>query len=166
MATILQSSLLTDFLYPFMLIFFISFALLEKVKIFGSDKKQLNALVAMVIGLIFVGAVFPKLVVQNMILFLTVGLVIIFVGLMLWGFVAGKVEPGEKTLKFFSTLLGASLIASVLWATGSGSGAIEFVKSILAFLFDSSSSSAFWTNFVFVVLVVLSVVAVMKVKSK
>ena len=83
MATILQNSLLTDFLYPFLLIFFICFAVLEKAKVFGDDKKQLNAMVALVVGLIFVGAVFPKIIVANMVLFMTVGLVIIFVGLML-----------------------------------------------------------------------------------
>ncbi len=71
---------------------FIVFAVLEKTKVLGDDKKQLNALLAFVIGLIFVGAVFPKLIVANMILFLTVALVIVFVVLLLWGFV----YSGEK----------------------------------------------------------------------
>ena len=42
MTTILQSALLTDFLYPFLLVFFILFAVLEKTNIFGAGKKQLN----------------------------------------------------------------------------------------------------------------------------
>src|SRR3989344_1899534 len=87
--TILQHWIFTSFILPFLLVFFIVFAILEKTKIFGDGKKQLNALLAFVIGLIFVGAVFPKLVVGNLILFLTVALVIVFVTLLLWGFVTG-----------------------------------------------------------------------------
>ena len=86
--TILQHWILTNFAYPFLLIFFIAFGILEKSKLFGSDKKQLNALIAFVIGLIFITAVFPKLVVGNLILFLTVSIVVMFVALLLWGFVA------------------------------------------------------------------------------
>src|SRR3989338_8842384 len=87
--TILQHWIFSNFIFPFLLIFFIFFAILEKTKILGSDKKQLNALVAFVIGLIFVSAVFPKLVVGNLILFLTVSIVIVFVILLLWGFATG-----------------------------------------------------------------------------
>ena len=49
---ILQHETLTSFVYPFLLIFFIVFAILEKTKIFGEEKKQVNAFVAFVIGLI------------------------------------------------------------------------------------------------------------------
>jgi multisubunit Na+/H+ antiporter MnhB subunit len=57
MTTILQAPLLIDFIYPFLLIFFIVFAILEKSKLFGDEKKQLNALVALVIGLIFISII-------------------------------------------------------------------------------------------------------------
>ena len=73
MVNILQQPILTDFLYPFLFMFFIVFAVLEKTNLFGEGKKQLNALIALIIGLIFVSAVFPKIVVGNLILFLVVG---------------------------------------------------------------------------------------------
>ena len=76
--TIFQHELLTKFAYPFLLIFFIVFAILEKTKILGDDKKQLNAVLAFVIGLIFLSVVQPRLIVENMILFLTVAIVIVF----------------------------------------------------------------------------------------
>ncbi len=44
---------LYEVILPFMLIFTISFALLQKVKILG-DKKEFNIIVALVIGLLFV----------------------------------------------------------------------------------------------------------------
>ncbi len=42
---------LTDVMLPFLLVFTIVFAVLEKVKILGEDKKNLNVVVALVLGL-------------------------------------------------------------------------------------------------------------------
>lgn len=147
--TILQSEILTKFVYPFLLIFFIVFAVLEKTKVLGDNQKQLNALLAFVIGLIFVGAVFPKLVVANMILFLTVALVIVFVVLLLWGFVSSgekgfEISKGLKTFLFI--VLGIAVVVAVFWAVGVGGGFFDF-------LFSSSWSNAFWTNFLFIVVI-------------
>jgi len=147
--TILQSEILTKFVYPFLLIFFIVFAVLEKTKVLGDNQKQLNALVAFVIGLIFVGAVFPKLVVANMILFLTVALVIVFVVLLLWGFVSSgdkgiEISSGLKTFLFI--VLGIAVVVAVFWAIGVGGGFFNF-------LFSSSWSKVFWTNFLFIVVI-------------
>jgi hypothetical protein len=165
MATILQSSLLTDFLYPFLLVFFILFAVLEKTNIFGSNKKQLNAAVSLVVGLIFVGAVFPKMVAENMIMFMTVGLVIIFVGLILWGFITGETPtPGGKWKKFYAILLGIAVVTAVLWATGFGTGVLNGITGIFAFLFDSNWSGTFWTNVLFVGLIAIAIAVVLKSK--
>jgi len=68
MSNILQASLFTDFLYPFLLMFFIVYALLEKSKILGADQKQINAFVSLIISLIFVSVIFPVIVVNNLIL--------------------------------------------------------------------------------------------------
>ena len=51
--------------------FFVVFAVLERTKLFGAEKKQLNALTSFVVALIFVTAIFPKVIVENLILFLT-----------------------------------------------------------------------------------------------
>jgi hypothetical protein len=45
---------LTDVLLPFLLIFAVVFAILQKVKIFGSDKKNINVILSLVIGLLVV----------------------------------------------------------------------------------------------------------------
>ena len=156
--TILQSEILTKFVYPFLLMFFIVFAVLEKTKVLGDEKKQLNALVAFVIGLIFVGSVFPKLVVANMVLFLTVSLVIVFVVLLLWGFVSSGDKGFEisKELKtFLFIILGIAVVVAVFWAVGVGGG-------FFAFLFNSSWSNAFWTNFLFIVVIAAALALVIK----
>ena len=158
--TILQHWILTNFAYPFLLIFFIAFGILEKTKIFGEGRKQLNALIAFAIGLIFVTAVSPKLVVGNLILFLTVAIVVMFVALLLWGFVAGekglKFEDAPKGLKYLiGIVIVIAVVVALLWALG-----VE--GSLFDFLFRSSWSKEFVTNVVFIVVVIVAVVVVVK----
>lgn len=45
---------LTDVLLPFLLVFAVVFAILQKVKIFGSGKKNINVILSLVIGLLVV----------------------------------------------------------------------------------------------------------------
>jgi len=144
--TILQHWVFTQFILPFLLMFFIVFAILEKTKVLSSDNKQLNALVSFVIGLIFVGAVYPKLVVANLILFLTVAVVVLFIVLLLWGFLTGgEAKVSSKFVKGAGgALIVIAVILAVLWATGIG-------FSILTKPFTQVWSAAFWTNVLFVV---------------
>ncbi len=156
--TILQSEILTKFVYPFLLMFFIVFAVLEKSKIFGDDKRQINALVAFVIGLIFVGAVFPKIFVGNMILFLTIALIVVFVVLLLWGFISSgdkgiELSKGLKT--FLLVVTGIAVVVAVIWAAGIGGNTFDFI-------FGSNWSNAFWTNFLFIAVIAVALAVVIK----
>ena len=156
-ATILQADILTKFVYPFLLIFFIIFAVLEKTKVIGDNKSQLNALISFIIGLIFVSAAFPREVLGNLILFLTLAIVIMFVTLVLWGFAAGapelKLSKGLKT--FLMILVAIAVIIAVFWAMGIGS-------SFFNFLFSSGWSSPFWTNALFVIVIAAALAFVLK----
>ena len=165
--TILQNWVFTKFVLPFLLIFFVVFGILEKTKLFGADKKQLNALIAFVVGLIFVAAVFPKLVVANLILFLTIGLVVMFVGLLLWGFVAGeeglKFEKIPTGLKYFIGIaIVVALIFALIWAVGFSG---VFFTNAFDFLFRSSWSKDFWTNFAFIAVVIIAFVLALGKKA-
>ncbi len=166
MVTILQHPILTDFLYPFVLMFFIVFAILEKTNVLG-DKHQLNAFLSLVIGLIFVSAVFPRIMVTNLILFLVVGLVIIFVGLMLWGFVSGKGTIDNKGMKIFlAILIFIAIILAVIGISGFGGGIESFFTKIFNFLFNSGWSGSLWTNLIIIVLIVGAVLVAISVKAK
>ena len=162
----LESPVLTKFVYPFLLIFFILFAILEKTKIFGDDKKQLNALISFVIGFIFVSAVFPKEMVSNLMLFLAVAIVVVFVVLLLWGFVMGDgglkiYENAPKGLKIgIGVIIMVAVIIAVLWAAGVNTGA--FVDK----LFNSSWSDAFWTNVFFVAMVAIALAVILGTGAK
>ncbi len=157
--TFLQNWIVSKFVLPFLLIFFIVFAILEKTKLFGEGKKQLNALTAFVIGLIFVGAVSPKLVVENMILFLTVAIVIVFVILIIWGFIFGD-EKGFKTADWMKWILGIlsgiAVIVAVIFATGLNTQIADFL----------SKQSQVWTNVVFVVVIAVALALILLQKEK
>ena len=158
--TILQNWIFTKFAFPFLLIFFILFGILEKTKVFGEDKHRLNALISFVVGLIFVGAVFPKLVVENLILFLTVSIVVVFIGLLLWGFVSGEEAKVPGKLKpIAGILVFIALVIAVFWATG-----VE--GNFFDFLFRSSWSTEFWTNAAFIVVVIAAIVLVVSTAGK
>lgn len=159
--TILQHWVLTDFVYPFLLIFAIVFGVLEKTKLFGSDKKQLNAILAFVIGLIFVAFASPKLLVQNLILFLSVGIVIVFIVLLMWGFIVGE-EPkfGDNTVKIIAIIV--VLIAVIIFiflATG-------IWDTVIDTLFRQNWSSDVWTNIIFIVVIAAAMAIILKTGGK
>ena len=155
--TILQHWILTKFILPFLLVFFIVFAVLQKTKLLGDGKKQLDALVAFVIGLIFVGAVFPKLVVGNLILFMTVSIVIVFVVLILWGFATGSEAKIEsKGMKWLAgIIIFVAVVIAVLWATG-------FNTDFVNLLFRQNWSNTFWTSVSFIVVIAIALAVILK----
>ena len=158
--TILQHPIFANFALPFLLIFFIVFAILEKTKVLGDGKTQINALTAFVIGLIFVGAVFPKQVVSNLILFLTVAMVVVFIVLLLWGFISGgSLKENIVTEKWIKYTVGIviiiAVILAVLWATGIQGGVYDL-------LFKQNWSNLFWTNFAFIAVIAIALGIVLK----
>lgn len=166
--TILQHWVFTQFILPFLLTFFIVFGILEKSKIFGDDKQQLNAGIAFVVGLIFVSVLYPKLVIANLILFLTIGLVAMFVGLLLWGFLAGeeglKFGDAPTGLKWvIGIVITIAVVLALIWALGYSG--VDLGNQIFSFLFQQPWSEAFWVNTSFIVMIIV-VLAVILWKSK
>lgn len=152
---IVNYSIVSDFILPFLLSFFIIFAILERTKLFGEGKKQIDASIAFIIGLIFVTAVYPKLVVSNLILFLTVAIVSIFVILLIWGFIFG-----EKESKFSKGLIvGLGVVATIvfigaiIWATG--------LYQSFGSLFSGNTGSTIITNAIFLIVIGIALALVL-----
>lgn len=160
--TILQHWILTQFAYPFLFIFLISYALLVKSKLLG-ENQQVNAIVSLILGLVFVTALEKTAMFENLILFLTLALVIVMMVLMIWGFATGSsLEKEMFTGNFKWVLLGITVVAvfiAVLWAAG-------IQNSFFDLLFYQSWSESLWTNIAFVVVVIVALtVAIKGVKS-
>ncbi len=159
--TILQSDIAVRFVLPFLLIFFILYGILEKTKAFGEGNKQLNAFIAFVVGLIFVGAASPKLVVSNLILFFTVAIVVLFIALLLWGFVSGEEAklPDSKALKIIAGIvIVVAVVIALLSILDLWNPWWDTIKNTL---FDQSWSGEFWTNVLFILVVIGALVAVL-----
>ena len=114
--------------------------------------------------MIFVGAIFPKMIVSNLILFLTIAIVIVFVVLLIWGFISGQgLETDILKNKGLKWVVGIvvviAVIIAVLWASG-----IE--GTIIDFLFRQNWSSTLWTNLAFVAVIVIALAVVLSSKSK
>ena len=94
-----------DIFLPFLLIFAIIFAILEKTKILGADKANINAIVAIVVDLL---VVVQRGIVEIINLFLprvSLIIVVILMGLLVIAMVAGKDFKGLK-----GTVLGVAIV--------------------------------------------------------
>ena len=114
-------------------------------------------------GLIFVTAIFPKAVVANLILFLTISLVIVFIVLLLWGFVFGEIKEGFKPTVWMKwtlgILIGIGVVLVVIWSIGLPAGIVNWFSQL-------NWSSPFWINFSFIVVIAVALALVlMKKKS-
>ena len=85
-------------------------------------------------------------------MFLTVALVVMFVALMLWGFVSGGSLKedilGGKSKIAVVILIVIVVIIALLWATGLGTQSFDF-------LFGQSWSASFWTNVSFIIAIAI-----------
>lgn len=160
--TIFQYPIFQEFILPFLLVFTIIFAILEKTKLLGEGKKQLDAIVAFVVSLIFVTAIFPKAVVSNLILFLTISIIIVFVILLLWGFVFGEIKEGFKPAGWMKWILGVviavAVMFAVMWSVGLPAGVTDLFSKL-------NWSSPFLMNFVFIIVIAVALALVLRKKA-
>lgn len=81
--TILSSPLISEAVLPFILIFTVVFAILQKSKILGDDKKQIDAMVALVFGLITITFARAVGIINQLLPFLAVAVIMILVFLIM-----------------------------------------------------------------------------------
>lgn len=119
--TIFSSALVKEAILPFLLVFVLIFAILEKTKILGEGKKQINAIISLVIALILIVFPYPRDIIVNLMPVLAVVAVVLFVFMLLYGFVGmtGKEFTMPKGLKItFGILIAIVLIVAILIITG------------------------------------------------
>lgn len=120
---------LTQFLFPILLIFLLSFAILGKTKILGGNN-QVVALISLAISVILVAAPFARSVINSIVPFMAVMAVVFLVFMLLYGFIMQgevKIEGGLKTL--FLIVILASLVVAVLVSTGYWGNLVNFINT-------------------------------------
>jgi hypothetical protein len=127
--SIFSEPIFLEYILPFLLVFTLVFAVLDKSKLLGEGKRQINAILSLVIGLILIGFPFARDIIVRLIPFLVVSLVILFVFMLLYGFVSGKKEGDvlSKGLKIaLGIIFGLAVIVAVLWITGAWDKIVDF----------------------------------------
>lgn len=144
---IFDNPFFTEMLLPFLLVFVVVFAILQKSKILGGGKAQIDALVALVIGLLLIGVKQPREIIVNIMPWLAVGVAVILVFLILYGFVAGDLSSAPDWMKItFGILAGLFTIGVVLYITG--------LWGIIGDWLSGGSSSGVWMNVLMIALVI------------
>lgn len=120
--TILASDFAVQVVYPFLLIFTLVFAILQKSKILGDGKQQIDALIALSIALIFIAFTWATDIVTKLMPFLAIALVILLVFMLLLGFFASNKDEGLVLGKPIQVALGVvvliAVVIAVIVATG------------------------------------------------
>ena len=131
-------------LLPFLLIYVVIFAILQKSKILGDGKPQIDAIVAIVLALILVSMPGPQRdIIIFMVPWISVGLVVLLAFFLLYGFVAGDLSSLPNWMKIVAGVLSFIFITFlVVYATGfdymlmswTGGYLLEYFISTLIFL--------------------------------
>ena len=157
---IFANEFFTTMLLPFLLVFVVVFAILQKSKILGEGKAQIDAIVALVIGLLLIGIKQPREIIIGIMPWMAVGISVILVFLILYGFVAGDLSKAPDWMKItFGILAGLFTIGVILYVSGFG--------GVIMGWFAGSGNSAIWMNVLMVALVIGAMaVAMMSGKKK
>ncbi|MBS3087896.1 hypothetical protein J4226_04860 [Candidatus Pacearchaeota archaeon] len=148
---IFENVFFTEMLLPFLLVFVVVFAILQKSKILGDGKAQVDAIVGMVVGLILIGVPGPRDIVVGLMPWMAVGVAILLVFFVLYGFAAGDLSSMPNGLKYtFGGLAAVFTVVVVLFVTGWGNK-----------IWDSFGGAGddIWMNVIMVV-IILGVMAV------
>jgi hypothetical protein len=147
---IFDNPFFTEMLLPFLLVFVVVFAILQKSKVLGEGKTQIDAIVALVIGLILIGVPAPRDIIVGIMPWMAVGVAVILVFFILYGFVAGDLSNVPKWMKITgAALAGVFTVSVVLYVAGLWGDISNWF----------SSGSEVWVNVVMIVMI-LAVVAV------
>lgn len=160
--TILSSGLFRDLILPFLLVFAVVFAILEKSKILGEDKRQVNAIVSLVIALVTITFASAVNIINNLIPFLAVAVVIILVFMILLAFVASGKEGLQLHTGIKVTLgiiIALAVIIAILFATGTWDTVYDYVAG-------KSQSSTIVTNVIFIIIAIGAVIWVLLTGKK
>jgi len=126
---LLSSGFMTNVILPFILVFIVLFAILEKVEILGK-KRDIHAIVALIVSLIAIGVPAAIGTIQAFIPVIAVILIILFAWFLVFGFAGHSVEVQWSTglKRFFMIVLGLVLLVTIVWAVGSSTGFLQKIN--------------------------------------
>ena len=150
----------SSILLPFLLVFVLLFAILEKSKIFGEEKTQTNSLISLVMALILVGVPIARKAITDIVPIVGVVAVILLVFMIILGF-AGYTQDGNinKSLQItIAILMGLTLIVGLLWSLG-------LIPKITDY-FQTPTASPVWQSIAFIIVIIVLLVVMIKTSGE
>lgn len=142
-----------DIIIPFILVFVLVFAILQKTKLLGDGKKQIDAIIAFVVAAILITFSNAVHIITQLTVFMIIALFILFVFMLIYGFAYGDIkgDPLSKGLKTFLGIIAfIAVVVAVLVVTGTWDNLLDF--------FTNGTMGA---NILFVVLIIAAIAAVL-----
>jgi len=146
--SLFTSPIFTEGVLPFLLVFVLIFAVLQKSRVLGEGKSKIDALVSLAIALILVGTPAPRNYIVEMIPWLAVALVVLLIFFLLYGFAAGSTKesgfviPGwmKNTILVLAIIFVIVLVLVITktwdklwdWLSGDGMGGTVVMVIIVA----------------------------------
>ena len=153
MVNFLLTGIFQDLILPFILIFVLIFAILQKTKLLGDGVQQINAVIAFVIAAIFVAFSTQVTWLKDFTVFLAIALFILFVFLLIYGFTYADKNGftlGNELKILIAVIAFIAVVVAALIITDTWDKVVTF--------FTSSNTGS---NVIFVILIIGAVVAVL-----
>lgn len=151
--TILSHPIFVESILPALLIFTIVFAILQKSKVLGDGKRQIDAIVAFVVAVLVISFASAVGIILQLVPFMAVSLVVLVVLFILLGSWM-KIDEVPKGIQY--VLMAVVLIAvtvAVMYFTGAWTWMLDLY-------YGGFGESEFFTNTVFLVIIAAAVAAV------
>lgn len=149
---ILSHPIFVEAILPFLLVFAVVFAVLQKSEILGKGKRQVDAIVALVVGLLVISFGQAVGIIIQLIPFLAVSLVIILVLLILIGSFNKEGDWESAFPKPFRIIMMIVAIIAVIVAVLFITGAWDYLVDVV-FISGSSPSNIFM-NALFIIIII------------
>lgn len=155
---IFEHPFFTEGVLPFVLVFVLMFAILEKTKVLGDGKTQIDAIVALVLGLILIVTPGPRDMIVGILPWLAVGVAVILTFMILYGFVAGDLTDDKNVSKgmkiTFGVLAAIFVVTVVMIVTG--------LWGSITGIFSGSSGNSLLLNILFIAVIAGVVIVALK----
>lgn len=119
--------LFVEVILPFLLVFVIVYAILQRTAIFGINR-QIDILVSLVIAFVFIGVPAAVGITLKIIPIIAVMLVILLSILLLFGFAGIEIQTNNGIKIAAGIILAIAMVSLVMWATGVGGWFVNFIS--------------------------------------
>ena len=156
MANFLQSELFTLVILPFLLVFTLVFAILQKSKLLGEGKQQIDAIISFVIAAVVISFANAVNIITQLSVFMALALFILFVFMIIYSFAYGDTKGDPLAAqKWLKPAIGIVAIIAVVIA-------VLIISGYWDDVYNFFTQGELGSNVIFIILIIAAIVAVVK----